>query len=541
MKPFFASLILLITASALGQSLTSQQKISIDSLFVNWDSQKRPGIAVAIVRNGNEIYSKTVGMLDVPAAIKADKHTTFWIASVSKQFTAMGITALEQKGALSVNDPISKYLPELSHLPPIQIKHLLHHTSGLRDGFTLVGMTLKGEKHYDPKSVFEMIRKQRSLNFVPGTRHEYVNSNYVLLAMIAERVAKKPFDDFMQSEVFLKLGMSDSRIFNDDAKVADAKGHYNAGGKYKKNKRFIPAFGSTGVMLSLRDAIKLEQNFQRGNALISIDTLLQGDGVVPHLKSYKRGLEHYQLKGYEVVSHFGSDPGFRADIVRIPKEKLSIIIFSNAGDYWDLSKNIFDIAGVVLRNNDLKTIWHSDNELKSQPEISSKVQGVYLDTTSGSTTRFVKYENGVLKSSSTMNGYYAPLKHEEGGKYSKQDNYETTYTFTSTGLTVDRADGALDLAKIDSASSKLHSKLSELKGRYYSPELKKTYRITRKKNTLRLSFLHIMHSPLTSLGNDMYYAEFFGGNILRFEKGTDGKSKMLFSREGVKDLYFERR
>ena len=251
MKPFFPSLIFLITGSALGQSLTSQQKTSIDSLFVNWDSQKNPGIALAIVRKGNEIYSKSVGMSDVSAGIKADKHTPFWIASVSKQFTAMGITALEQKGALSVNDPISKYLPQLSHLPPIQIKHLLHHTSGLRDGFTLVGMTLKGEKHYDPKSVFEMIKKQTALNFQPGTRHEYVNSNYVLLALIAERVGKMQFADFMQLEVFSKLGMSDSRIFNDDVKRSDAKGHYNNGGDYKKNKRFIPAFGSTGVMISL--------------------------------------------------------------------------------------------------------------------------------------------------------------------------------------------------------------------------------------------------------------------------------------------------
>jgi CubicO group peptidase (beta-lactamase class C family) len=235
---------LLATASAIAQPLTSKQKDSVDSLFANWDSQKKPGIAVAIVKDGNEIYSKTVGMSDVAGGIKANDRTSFWIASVSKQFTAIGITALEQKGALSLTDPISKYLPELSHLPSIQIKHLLHHTSGLRDGFTLVGMTLKGEKHYDPKSVFDMIKMQKALNFQPGTRHEYVNSNYVILALIAERVSKKSFADFMQSEVFGKLGLSDSRIFNNDKKSPDAVGHYNSVGKYKKNKRFIPAIGS---------------------------------------------------------------------------------------------------------------------------------------------------------------------------------------------------------------------------------------------------------------------------------------------------------
>lgn len=540
-KSLFVLLTLLATASAIAQPLTSKQKNSIDSLYANWDSQKKPGIAVAIVKDGNEIYSKTVGMSDVAAGIKASNRTPFWIASVSKQFTAMGITALENKGALSVSDPISKYLPELSHLPPIQIKHLLHHTSGLRDGFTLVGITLKGEKHYDPRSVFDMIKMQKDLNFQPGTRHEYVNSNYVLLALIAERVSKQSFPDFMQSEVFEKLALSDSRIFNDDKKSSDAVGHYNSGGKYKKNKRFIPAIGSTGVMISLRDAVKLEQNLQSSHPFISLDVLLSTDGTVPDLKSYKRGLEHYQMKGYEVVSHFGTDPGFRADIVRFPKEKVSIIIFSNAGDYWDLSKNMFDIAGIILSNDKLKTTWLSDNELKSAAHVPSKLQGAYLDTVSGSITRFIKYDNGILKSSPTMHGYYAPLKHEKGGYYSKQDNYESSYNFSDDALTVDRADGNLHLIKIDSASIEVHSQPIELKGRYYSPELKKTYCITKKQNTLRLSFLRIMHSPLTSLGNDKYYTEFAGGNILRFEKGADGKTLMLFSREGIKDLYFIKR
>jgi hypothetical protein len=294
-------------------------------------------------------------------------------------------------------------------------------------------------------------------------------------------------------------------------------------------------------MMSLRDAVKLEQNLQSSHSFISLDLLLSPDGVVPPLKSYKRGLEHYQMKGYEVVSHFGTDPGFRADIVRFPKEKVSIIIFSNAGDYWDLSKNMFDIAGIILSNDKLKTTWLSDNELKSAEHVPSKLQGAYLDTVSGSITRFIKYDNGILKSSPTMHGYYAPLKHEKGGYYSKQDNYESSYNFSDDALTVDRADGNLHLIKIDSASIEVHSQPIELKGRYYSPELKKTYCITKKQNTLRLSFLRIMHSPLTSLGNDKYYTEFAGGNILRFEKGADGKTLMLFSREGIKDLYFIKR
>ena len=541
MKFQFIALILVASASSIAQTLNSQQRQSIDSIFTNWNSRKKPGVAVAVVRNGTEIYSQTFGMADIGSGVKLDNRTPLWIASVSKQFTAIGITVLEQKGLLSVDDQIAKYLPELEHLPPIQIRHLLHHSSGLRDGFTLVGMTLKGEKHYDAKSVFNMITKQRSLNFTPGTRYEYVNSNYVLLALIAERVSKQSFTDFMNSNVFSKIGMPDSRIFNDNATASDAKGHYNSSGHYKKNKRFIPAIGSTGVMMSLRDAVKLEQNLQGNSPFVSLEKLLSEDEIVPPLKSYKRGLEHYQLKGYEIVSHFGSDPGFRADIVRIPSEKISIIIFSNAGDYWDLSKNIFDIAGIVLGNKQLSTKWYSDQEVKSDSAIALKYQGAYLDTISGSITRFIKYENGILRSSPTLHGYYAPLKNESSGTYSKQDNYEFKYMFAENVVAVDRADGVLNLVKVDSSLVRIHSDLSDLKGRYYSAELRKTYRITQKNGSLRLTFLRVMHSPLLSLGNDMYYTEFFGGNIIRFKKGQDDKFSLFFSREGIKDLYFEKR
>ena len=118
MRQFFIIFLLFVSCNVLGQTLTPQQTKSVDSLFVNWDSPKKPGVAVAIVRNGHEIYSKTFGMADISSGVKINQTTPFWIASVSKQFTAIGISVLERKGALSVNDDISKYLPELDHLPP---------------------------------------------------------------------------------------------------------------------------------------------------------------------------------------------------------------------------------------------------------------------------------------------------------------------------------------------------------------------------------------------------------------------------------------
>jgi CubicO group peptidase (beta-lactamase class C family) len=525
-----------ISIAATSQVLDSNQTKALDSIFSSWNSTTKPGMAVGVVRNGEVVFKKTYGMADISSSKKIDEQTQFWIASVSKQFTAMGITVLEKNGRLSVEDNISRYLPELAHLPSIKIKHLLHHTSGLRDGYTLVGMTLKGEKHYDPESVYGMIKKQKSLNFDPGSRYEYVNSNYVLLAMIIEKASGKSYEAFIKDDVFSKMGLRHSRVFKSDKGTSDAIGYVKTGNKYKSVKNFIPAIGSTGIMMSMEDAITLERSLQRNDGFLTLQDMLKTDDNL-HSNHYQRGVEHYEFKGLEMVSHFGTDPGFRADILRMPQKNLSVIIFSNAGDYWDLSKNLFDVAGVALNHDQLITNWYKEKDLQTDSTKTAGLPGMYLDTLSGSNMRFVKIDKNILHISNGLHSYYAPTKFEKAREFSKQDNYEYHYQFDDNSLRVTRADGIFNFIKLDPVSIDAATQ-AKIKGRYFSNELNKTYRITKKKNTLRLTFLHILHSTLTPIADNTYYTEFAGGNVLKFETGSDGRVRLLFSRDGIKNLEF---
>ena len=274
---------------AFAQQSPEIKKVKLDSIFSVW-SAVGPGVAVAIVKDGEVVYQHYSGLANRKRGQRINSETTFWIASVSKQFTAMAITVLESQGKLNLDDAVSHYLPELSQFPSVRIRDLLHHTSGLRDGYTLVGMTLRGEKHYDPASVLEMLVKQSALNFRPGTRFEYVNSNYVLLALIVERIVKKPFADFMKSDVFTPLGMLEARVYKGDPIPSDAMGYQRKNGRYKAVGHYLPAIGSSGVLLSMDDATRLEQQFHQKERDIRIDKMIEvarlNDGTELH---YTRG------------------------------------------------------------------------------------------------------------------------------------------------------------------------------------------------------------------------------------------------------------
>ena len=527
----------LVSHCLFAQELTQSQKSKIDSLFVSWTNSDKPGAAVAVVIGNRLVYKSTFGSADISSKKPLEGHTNFWIASVSKQFTALGVSSLEEAGKLSIDDPVSKYIPELRQFPQVKVKHLLHHRSGLRDGYTLVGMTLRGEKHYDVQSVLAMLSRQKQLNFEPGSAFQYVNSNYVLLALVIERVSGKPFHQFMRTEVFEPLGLKDARIYDGRTTPGDAKGYYEKKGKYKAVKRFIPAVGSSGVLLSLEDAIAFEGAYHNPRKPYILEAMENSEPQANDGGHYRRGVETHVVGGHTVVRHFGSDPGFRADILRLPEQNLSVILFSNANNYWDLGKHLFYIAGVVLDDSALKTFGSPAIDHPA-PKEAKAWDGVYVDTTFRS-ARFIKYENGILKASPSRQGYYKPLKSIAADTFSTQDVYEFTYTFEESALQVAGVEGEHRFNKIDSAS--FSHQIRHYEGVYYSDELRKRYRITYKHGRLRLSFFRMIHIDLHPIGKDLFYGSFSGDNILQFTPGEAGRHTLLFNRDGIRNLHFRKK
>ncbi|HMU71954.1 MAG TPA: serine hydrolase domain-containing protein, partial [Ferruginibacter sp.] len=192
---------------------TAAQKL--DSIFSVYTNQT-PGAAVAIVKDGRVVFKKGYGMADLEQDKPITPQTVFNIASVSKQFTAFAIYLLESEGRLSFEDDIRKYISELpAYSKPIRIRHLLSHTSGLRDQWALLGLAgWRQDDVFTTEQILKLLARQKELNYVPGTTFSYCNSGYTLLAEIVRRVSGRSFADYTREKIFTPLGMTNTRFYD---------------------------------------------------------------------------------------------------------------------------------------------------------------------------------------------------------------------------------------------------------------------------------------------------------------------------------------
>lgn len=197
-------------------SAISQNRLKqLDSLFSSLQAKGNFNGNVLIAEKGKPIYKKSFGIANEVTGEKLNGNSIFELASVSKQFTAMGIVILEQRGKLSFEDSIGKYIPELKFYKNVTIRNLLNHTSGLPDYMDLLDSLFDKSKIATNKDVVEVFaRTHASLLFEPGTEYEYSNTGYVLLAEIIERISHTSFKDFLKTNIFNPLGMKHSFVYN---------------------------------------------------------------------------------------------------------------------------------------------------------------------------------------------------------------------------------------------------------------------------------------------------------------------------------------
>ncbi len=239
----------------------------IDAIFSEWTAQT-PGVAIAVVRDEKVIYSRGYGMASLEHSAPVAVDTVFDIGSTSKQFTAACILLLAEDGKLSISDEVRKYIPELPQYErPITIAHLLHHTSGLRDYTALMGLGgLSIEPDYTDAFLLEIIFRQKGLNFPPGERFSYSNTNFFLLGEIVRRVSGMPLSRFAKERIFDPLGMS-STIFMDDHLAViprRAESYYpreDGSGGFTLAISLMDNVGDGGVYTTVEDLAKWDANF----------------------------------------------------------------------------------------------------------------------------------------------------------------------------------------------------------------------------------------------------------------------------------------
>ena len=195
----------------------------VDSIFAPYSSTSSPGCAVGVVRDGQLAFAKGYGMADLEHDTPITPSTRFYIASLSKQFTAMSIVLLAQEGRLSLDDWVRRWVPQVpSFGAPITLRQLLHHTSGLRDYFTLLALSgWPSDGLLTEPQFIDLVSRQKNLNFTPGDEFLYSNTGYALLAMVVERASGQSLRDYAADHIFKPLGMTHTE-FRDDHTAADS-------------------------------------------------------------------------------------------------------------------------------------------------------------------------------------------------------------------------------------------------------------------------------------------------------------------------------
>jgi CubicO group peptidase (beta-lactamase class C family) len=326
-------------ASAIGPDVSTRLAAAVDSIFSHLDRADGPGAAVAIVRDGAVVLQRGYGRAQLEYDVAITPATIFHVASVSKQFTAFGVLLLAHEGLLSLDDDIRAYLPELADFGQrVTIRHLIHHTSGIRDQWEL--LLLAGWRLDDVitrDQVMALARRQRELNFEPGSEYLYSNMGYSLLAEIVERVSGQSFGGFLQQRVFDPLAMESTHVHSDHQMVVPGRAYF-----YRPSPDGWSAAvlsyanqGATSLFTTVGDLAKWLTNFetaQVGGAaaiaqMFERGVLNSGDTI-----PYAFAMIRSELGDRTLWQHSGSDAGFRAQVAYFPEERVGIVVLSNASN-----------------------------------------------------------------------------------------------------------------------------------------------------------------------------------------------------------------
>ena len=411
--PVLAAFTLTLQANGIEQSSESVAA-GVDKLFADWNSTNSPGFSVAVSRNGKLEYERGYGMANLELGVPITPASVLHVASISKQFTAMCILILAERGKLSLDDEARKYVPELPEYgTPLTIRHLLSQTSGLRDAFLLLGVAAPREDGGSVNdAIVKMLARQHGLNFNSGTEFQYNNANYALLAIIVRRVSGQSLRVFSDENIFKPLGMTHTHVHDDPTMLVPNR----ASGYHQDSDGFHVAphadlgrlVGTTALFTTARDLLLWEQNFaeprvgkrallaEMQKPAIATDW---GDGSF-----YGFGLSIGEYRGLRMIGHGGGDPGYGAYVARFPDQGLAVAVLGNLDNVNPITL-VRGVADVFLVNS--LQASSETNATKSPAKVSlsaeqlSSKAGLYRDPTTGIVGRFFVRDGKLMASAGT--------------------------------------------------------------------------------------------------------------------------------------------
>ncbi len=544
--------VLILTLNSFGQVYTAQIE-KIDSLFTPWNKTNQPGGTVLISQNGETVYSKAYGLASLEYNVPNTLNTRFNIGSLSKQFTAMGIVVLEEQNKLSFDDDIRKYIPELApYDKTITIRHLLHHTSGIRDLHGLLG--LAGWRPADLETnedVYRVFKNQKDLNFNPGDELSYSNTGYIFLARIIEKISGMTFEQWMKQNIFDPLAMKNTYVeIQHDRIVSNNATSYYLRDDFKRAIEYWGYFGAGNMYSTVEDLNIWLQNFSTPQKewTSAFNTLLTRTPLNNGFESpFGFGVRIQDYKGKKVIQHGGSVGGYRAIARVFPEEQLHIVILSNYSKS-SIGSKTNKISDILLS----KSKSHPKESTEQKPKIPEfvelpksklkKFEGVYWSDSEKS-GRKIYMKNDTLRYSSSAKNEWALVPTDERSFIMMHPTIQPVVTFDTnahqmTIKTGDNLPGVFTFLQKDLDTTT--KDLDLFIGHYYSPELKTIYSIFREGDEMYIEHARHGKMKLEQLYNTIFST---GGPVGIVEMKQDNNERVLgltMSNGRTRNVWFKR-
>ncbi|MEZ4455057.1 MAG: serine hydrolase domain-containing protein [Gemmatimonadales bacterium] len=330
-------LIALIPVTAAAQ-LSADSAARIDQVFARFNHTDTPGCVVGLDRGGIPLYRRAYGMADLQSGSPLTVESVGESGSVAKQFTAGAVVLLALEGRLDLDDPVRKHIPELpDYGAPVTIRMLLHHTSGVRDMWTLFALAGRpsGSVLYTMPEALAMVYRQRELNFPPNSEYLYSNSGFLLLAEIVHRVSGKPLAAFSRDRFFQPLGMHSTQWRDDWNRIVPRRAtayEADSAAGYRTAMPYMDVYGAGGLLTTVDDLLRWNRHLDNptiggrrwADTLAARGRLNDGKEI-----GYGFGLAVSSYQGTAEFSHSGATGGYRTFLARWPERRLSLAMLCN--------------------------------------------------------------------------------------------------------------------------------------------------------------------------------------------------------------------
>lgn len=532
-----------------------------DELFVKWDRPDSPGAALAIVKDGSVVYKRGYGSANLEYDIAIDPTSVFDIKSASKQFTAFAIAMLVHEGKLSLDDDIRKHLPELPDFgETITVRHLIHHTSGLRCYTGLYRLAGWWDFFMTNDDILEIYKHQKELNFSPGDEYTYCSYGYTLLAEIVEHVTGLSFREYTEMNIFKPLDMTKSHFHDDREMIVKnrAYGYEPTDRGFEQKITARTTVGHSKLFTTVDDLAKWVLNFESGKVGgPAVIEQMHQRGVLNNRKilRYAFGQVFDEYKGLKIVRHGGSGSGYRSYIIRFPEQRFAVIVLSNL-ESFEPGKVARQVADIYLADYIVTDDAESEQEqlpsegtdVKLDPATYDSLVGTYR-VGPGHLIEIMKENNRLF--SQGNRGKKELFPGSENRFFSKATNTQISFQQDSTGRITQLT---LHVRRRNTPAPKFEplvlnaSQLVEYAGDYYSDELCTTYTLIVRDDQLvaehRKNEDTIWHRKnedtiLRPAEKDTFSARFFGQ--VQFTRNDEGAVTGFQSSSGrVRNLRFNR-